>query len=181
MSSLVERAPADFLADVAHPLNIEAELRVLDYLRNRRGWPTLDVRSKRKPWDMECFGGGGIMRRLEVKADHYLDDTANVPFEHSHVYRDGHEEAGWGQKQQIDIVAVVAVKSWRCIFVRLPELRALVEREQAGFVAKPLGWKLIDRENLRGGYRTKGWAIPITDAWKAMAIFLIVELPEAGF
>lgn len=180
MTSLVERAPADFLADVASPVNIEAEQRVCDYLRNTRRWPCIDRRDKCLAWDFELYPGGGAMFRLDVKADSYVDESGRVPFEDCHVYRDGSEKAGWGRNQRLDLVAVVGTTSWRCVFVRLPAFRALIGRAQVGRTFMPATWKPIDRENKRGGYRTKGWAVPLDEAWRAQAVFHVAELPNGG-
>lgn len=177
MPSAVERAPADFLVDVADPANIEAERLVLAYLRNVRRWPCLDRRERCQGWDFEVSPGGGAMWRLDVKADSYIDSTMRGPFEGRHVYRGGAVKDGWGRNPSLDLVAVVGTSSWRCWFVRVPVLRAMVDRCAATDLM-PKGWVPFRRDNLRGGYVTEGWAVPLEDLMRGMAILHVAQLPD---
>lgn len=169
-----ERPPADFFADVAEPKTIEAEERVLAYLRGR-GWPCIDVRRRNAAWDFELYAGER-RQRIDVKCDAYLDTTARLPFEDRHVFNDGSIKPGWGWSPDLDIVAVVGRDTSRCVFVRLPEFRALVEREQVPTRGCAPDWKRIDRENVNK--RTQGWAAPLGLLFQVGAIWHVAALPK---
>lgn len=177
MATSTERPPADFLEDVNDPLTLEAEQRVYPYLTEERLWTCEDVRDKCLPWDFLVTAAGPILR-LDVKADSYIDETGRIPFEDRHVYRDGSEAPGWGRDTGLDVVAVVGTTSWRCAFVRVEQLRTLVGDAIAQANLMPHGWRPFDRDN--GNKRTKGWAIPLDQAWRAGAIWHVAELSGGG-
>lgn len=169
-------APADFRVDVVKASVLNAEQRVYDYLRHR-GWPCKDRRADHLGWDFEVYPHPGIRWRLDVKADSYFDGSARVPFESHHVYPEGGHKLGWGRNEDLDIVAVVGTTTWRCAFVRVREFRALVERaSKERFM--PAGWVPFAQPNLRGGYVTHGWAVPMDALWTGMAMQHVATLPE---
>lgn len=176
-------APADFWDDLNDPCVREAEQRVYEYLRTTRRWAVRDFRDDYLKWDFEVYPTRGMRWRLDVKADRKCDGTHRLPFESHHVYPDGTEQIGWG-RSDLDIVAIVGVgvPTWRCHFVRVREFRALVERAVADAPRQggsmPRDWKPINRENLRGGYVTHGWAVPRNDVIDAQALLHMAKVPE---
>lgn len=178
--------PADFWDDLNDPCVKEAEHRVYRYLRDVKRWPVTDTRERHIPWDFVVHPHPGITWRLDVKADKWMDESGRLPYETHHVYPDGTQKDGWGVIEELDKVAVVAVGkkgvtgSFRCVFVDRKVMRHYVEREKAQAEAEgrslPVGWRKIEREN-EGGKVTYGWAVPLGDAFAAMAYRTVVQLP----
>jgi len=169
---------AEFRNDLNDPINREAEERFRGYCE-RWGWPVRDCRPQRTVYDFEVAVTRGLTYRIDVKADTYVDDTARVPFEDRKVFTDGGEVAGWGHSTELDILALVGITTWRCVFVRMREFRELVLRE-ASCDLLPSDWIPIRIENTRDGLpwqTTHGWAVPVGELWSARALWRIDFLP----
>jgi len=178
--------PADFWDDLNDPCVRHAEHLVYRYLTEVKRWGCQDTRSQRLPWDFVVQPTRGITWRLDVKADHWMDESGRLPYETLHVYPDGSQKDGWGVIQELDKVAVVAVGkdgvpgSFRCVFVDRKAIHQLVEDEKARAEAQgrsmPPLWRKFAREN-KGGKVTHGWAVPLGDAFASMVYREIVQLP----
>ena len=177
--------PANFWEGLSDPDVQYAEQLVYDYFRGE-GIPCIDRRSQKLPWDFEVYPQPGILWRLDVKADHWMDESGRLPYETHHEYPDGSRKDGWGVIEELDKVAVVAVGkdgvpgSYRCVFVDRKAMHQLVEGEKARAEAQgrsmPFGWRTFAREN-EGGKVTHGWAVPMGEAFAAMVYRTVVQLP----
>lgn len=178
--------PADFWDDLNDPCVRHAEHLVYRYLTEVKRWPCKDLRDQHIPWDFEVHPHPGITWRLDVKADHWMDESGRLPYETHHEYPDGSRKDGWGVIEELDKVAVVAMGkdgvpgTYRCVLVDRRAIHQLVEDEKARAEREnrsmPPLWRKFACPNKRGKV-THGWAVPMGDAFAAMAYRTVVQLP----
>ena len=164
---------AHFSDDVRDPRNIEAEERVMAYYRDIRGLPLRDRRPEHLEWDFEVLHGERWWR-FDVKADKWFDATFNIPFEDHARYDNGDIRDTWGNSANIDVVVVVAVRSWRAMVLPLKRLRSVVFQEMKA--GRGDDWTVFEKRN-DGGYTTVGYAIPTALLWRERVFSTTMLLP----
>lgn len=165
-SANFERPPASFSSDVSNPVNIEAEERVLHYLRDVRGWAVRDLRLSNTSHDF-ALHWAGKWRTVDVKADSLFHKSQNIVFESHNTYRDGTTRQTWGYADDLDFLAVVDVAaSWQMWLIELRQFRYIVTlAEESG---ESCLWKSVSRDN--GPYVTHGYCVPVSTLIRQQAV-----------
>jgi hypothetical protein len=172
VSRTIQRSTGNMAVDVKNPVYIEAEERVLYWLRKRYGYGSVwDARDTHRSYDFLAHLGTADQKQLDVKTDSYLNETGRVAFESRVRYMDGKETPGWGRKG-LDLIAYVCPVEWRMYLVDGHILARLVDENEETL---PPGWKRFSKLN-PGRCVVEGFAIPLEDLDASQAIVTSVSL-----
>lgn len=156
---------AAFARDIHDPTAKMAEQRVKELLEDM-GADVLDMRADHLPWDFTILTPYNQLRRVDVKADKYIDRTGNVVFESAHFwkpeYGEGLMKKGWGWNEKLDWLAVVGADSGRLWLLSMHDFRAFMKREMP-----PKGYSVENEQ-----WVTQGSLVPLEDLRTFGAVIL---------
>ena len=171
--------PADFLEDVALPGANRAEELVFRAYKDT-GHNIRDCRHQKTCFDFQVWWWDDWLT-LDVKYDRYIESTGRVLFEKFHEpanFLHKNLRSGWGFERHPKLLAIVGLSLQKALVYQLDEIRTFVTIHTASG-KMPQGWVYSKPFNLRGGYWTHGYAIPISEL-SACAIEPVELLLDSG-